>query len=118
MEHAPVLSHLDGGHKCSRDVRTEAGRHGELGDIFLLLHCCGDALLAEELQVGHAVLHPHHVERRATRQEQTGVPVTPTQRGDGALQGDAGDALKMVLPHLLDSALHSSNIFYITLHVI
>lgn len=83
-----ALCYLDGGHKSSCDVRAEAERHGELGDIFFLLHRCGDALLAEQLQVGDAVLHSHQVERRATRQEQTRVPVTPAQRGDRPLQGN------------------------------
>lgn len=43
----PVLCYLDGGDESSGDVRTEAGRHGELGNIFFFLHHCGDALLAE-----------------------------------------------------------------------
>lgn len=89
-----VLCYLDGGDKSSSDVRTKAGRHGELGDIFLLLHCCGDALLAEQLQVGNAVLDSHNVERRATGQEQTRVPVTPAQRSDGALQCGGEDTVE------------------------
>lgn len=89
----PVPCYLDGGDKSSGDVRTETGRHGELGNIFFLLHCCGDALLAEELQVGNAVLHPHNIECRATGQEQTRVTVTPAKRGDGALQGNGDDTL-------------------------
>lgn len=87
----PALCYLDGGDKCSRDVRTEAGRHGELGNIFFLLHCCGDALLAEELQAGNAVLYSHDIESRATCQKEAGVTVTPAQRGDGALQGGGED---------------------------
>lgn len=90
----PAVCYLDGGDKSSSDVRTEAGRHGELGNIFFLLHCCGNALLAEKLQDGNAVLHSHNVERRATCQEQTRVPVTPAQCSDGALQGGGEDALE------------------------
>lgn len=47
IQHPPVLHYLYGGGESSSDIRTEAGRHGELGNIFFLLHCCGDALLAE-----------------------------------------------------------------------
>ena len=90
----PVLRYLDGGDESSSDVRTEAGRHGELGNIFFLLHCCGDALLAEELQAGNAVLHSHNVECRATSQEQTRVPVTPAQGSDGPLQGDRENTME------------------------
>lgn len=43
----PVLCYLDGGDKSSSDVRTEAGRHGQLGNIFFFLHRCSDGLLAE-----------------------------------------------------------------------
>lgn len=85
------MYHLDGGDESCGDVRTEAGRHGELGNVFFLLHRCGDALLAEELQAGYAVFHSHDVESRATCQEQTAIPVTPAQRGDGPLQGSEGD---------------------------
>lgn len=82
----PRPCYLDGGDKSSRDVRAQAGRHGELGHVLLFLHCGGDALLTEELQAGDAMLHPHHVQSRAARQEEAGVAVAPAQRGYGALQ--------------------------------
>lgn len=82
----PLGVHLDGGDESSGDVRAEAGRHGELGDVLLFLHGGGDALLTEELQAGHAVLHSHHVQGRAAGQEETRVAVAPAQCGDGSLQ--------------------------------
>lgn len=76
---------LDGGDESGSDIGSETGRHGEFGNIFFLFYCCGDTLLAEELQAGDAVLHSHNVQRWAARQEQTRVPVTPAQCSDGAL---------------------------------
>lgn len=84
----PAQCYLDGGDESSSDVRTEAGRHGELGNVLLFLHCCGDALLTEELQACNTVLHSHHVESWATGQEQARVAMAPAQCSYGALQGD------------------------------
>lgn len=76
---------LDGGNKSGSDIRTEPGRHGELGNVFFFLYRCGNALLAQQLQCGDAMLNSHDVERWARCQEQTRVPVTPAERSDGAL---------------------------------
>lgn len=82
----PAWRYLDGGDKSSSDVGAKAGRHGELGHVLLFFHCGGDALLTEELQAGHAMLHPHHVQSWATCQEETGVAVAPAKCGYGPLQ--------------------------------
>lgn len=101
----PAQRYLDGGDESSSDVRTEAGRHGELGNVLLFLHCCGDALLTEELQACDAVLHSHHVESWATGQEQARVAMAPAQCSYGALQGDRKETFvtlkkKLFLLHL------------------
>ena len=67
----PPPTHLDGGCEGSRDVGAQAGGDDQLGGVLLLPECRGDALLAQQLQAGHAVFHAHHVQRRAARQEQT-----------------------------------------------
>lgn len=78
--------HLDGGYESTGDIRAEQRGHVQLPHVFLLSQGAGDALLAQELQAGHAVLHPHHVQRRPTRQEQARVPVTPANGSDGSLK--------------------------------
>lgn len=82
----PACRYLDGGDKSSSDVGAKAGRHGELGHVLLFFHRGGDALLTEELQAGHAMLHPHHVQSRATCQKEARVSVAPAKRGYWALQ--------------------------------
>lgn len=78
--------HLDGGYESSGDVRAEQRGHVEFSHILLLAQGAGDALLAQELETGHPVLHTYHVERRPASQEQTRVSVTPTDGGDGPLK--------------------------------
>lgn len=78
--------HLDGGYESTGDIRAEQRGHVQLPHVFLLSQGAGDALLAQELQAGHPVLHPHHVQRRPTRQEQARVPVTPANGSDGSLK--------------------------------
>lgn len=78
--------HLDGGYESGGDVRAEQRGHVEFSHILLLSQGAGDALLAQELEAGHPVLHTHHVERRPTSEKQARVSVTPTDGGDGPLK--------------------------------
>lgn len=78
--------HLDGGYESGGDVRAEQRGHVELPHVFLFSQGAGDALLAQELEAGHPVLHAHHVQRRSTREEQARVSMAPTDGGDGPLE--------------------------------
>lgn len=82
----PSLAYLDGGCEGGGDVDAEAGWHGELGHVLFLPDGAGDAMLAQQLQAGHPVLHTHYVQRRSARKEEARVPVAPAQRGDGTLR--------------------------------
>lgn len=85
--------YLDGGDEGSGEVGAEAGGQGQLADVLVLSQRAGDGLLAQQLQAGHPVLHAHHVQGRAGRHQQPGVPVAPADGDDGALRGrEAGDA--------------------------
>lgn len=60
-------AHLDGGYESTGDVGAEQRGHVQFAHVLFLSQGAGDALLAQELQTGHPVLHAHHVQRRTTR---------------------------------------------------
>ena len=65
----PSRSYLDGGNKGRSDIGAEQRGHVQFTHVLLLPQSTGDALLAQELQAGHSVLHAHHQQRRPTGQE-------------------------------------------------
>lgn len=91
-------AHLDGGYESTCDVGAEQRGHVQLAHVLLLSQGAGDALLAQELQAGHPVLHAHHVQRRAARQEQAGVSVAPADGSDGPLKQQFGTVVSSVVP--------------------
>lgn len=91
-------TYLDGGYESTGDVGAEQRGHVQLAHVLLLSQGAGDALLAQELQAGHPVLHAHHVQRRAARQEQAGVSVAPADGGDGPLKQQSGTVVSSVVP--------------------
>ena len=80
--------HLDGGYESAGDIRAQQRGHVQFADVLFLAQGAGDALLAQELEAGHPVLHTHHIQCWSTGQEQTRVSVTPADGGDGSLQNN------------------------------
>lgn len=54
--------YLDGGDEGSGEVGAEAGGQGQLADILVFSQGAGDGLLAQQLEAGHPVFHPNHIQ--------------------------------------------------------